>query len=154
MFGYLKDKASRHIQVWQAKHMSQAGKMVLIRNVAQAIPSYNMSFFLLPKSLFQELEQMLNNYLLTFGTTVNQKGLNWLSWNNMSVSKSKGGLDFRNLYDFNIAFLGKHMWNFMQNTNSLTARVFKARYFPNSHMLKASKSYDSSFIWMGIRAAK
>lgn len=37
VFSYLKDKASKRIQAWKAKPISQAGKTVLIRNVAQAI---------------------------------------------------------------------------------------------------------------------
>lgn len=61
---------------------------------------------------------------------------------------------FINLHDFNIALLGKHVWNFMQNSNTLVARLFKARYFPNSNVLKASKECKSSFIWSGIWTAK
>lgn len=29
--------------------------------------------------------------------------------------KSKGGLGFRDLYGFNLALLGKHVWNFLNN---------------------------------------
>lgn len=110
IFGYLKERASKRIQGWQAKLISQAGKTVLIRNVAQSIPVYTMSCFLLPKTLCQELENMFNKYWWRSGTGGN-KGINWLSWNNMSMSKNKQGLGFKNLYDFNIALLGKHCWN-------------------------------------------
>lgn len=154
VFSYLKEKASKKIQGWQAKPMYQGGKTVLIRNVAQAIPSYSMSCFLLPTSLCHELEQMYNNYWWRSGRGDNQKGINWLSWNNMSYAKSKGGLGFRNLHGFNIALLGKHIWNFMQNPNSLVARVFKGRYFPDTLVLKATKGQGSSFIWAGIWTAK
>lgn len=109
VFQYLKDKAKKRIQGWQTKPMSQGGKTVLIRNVAQAIPSNNMSCFLIPTSLCHELEQMLNNYWWRSGKGDNQKGLNWISCNNMSYAKSKGGLGFRNLHGFNIALLGKHI---------------------------------------------
>lgn len=146
VFGYFKDLTCKRIQAWQVKQLSQAGKTILIRNVAQAIPAYSMSCFLLPKSLCQELEQLYNNYWWSSKHGTGQKGLNRLSWNNMSLPKSKGGLGFRNLYDFNIALLGKHVWNFICNPNSLVARVFKRRYFPNSHVLKASRGEGSSFL--------
>lgn len=154
VFGYLKEEASKRIQRWQVKPMSQAGKTILIRNVAQAIPSYSMSCFLIPKTLCQEIEQLFNNYWWRSGRTESQKGLNWVSWNNMSVPKSKGGLGFRNLFGFNIALLGKHIWNFMQNPSSLVAKIFKAKYFPSSHVLKATKGSDPSYIWASIWTAK
>lgn len=154
VFSYLKDKASRSIHAWQVKPISQAGKIKLIWNVAQAIPSYSMSCFLILKLTCQELEQMFNNYSWRSGQAGSQKGLNWLSWNNLSTTKSKGGLGFRNLYGFNIALLGKHVWSFLHNTNSLVSRIFKARYFSNSSVLKANKGQKSSFIWQGIWTAK
>ncbi|XP_074324343.1 uncharacterized protein LOC141661258 [Apium graveolens] len=42
----------------------------------------------------------------------------------------------------------------MQNPNSLVARVYKERYFPDVHVLKATQGQGSSFIWAGIWAAK
>jgi hypothetical protein len=42
--------------------LSQAGKEVLIKSVAQAIPSYCMSVFLLPSSIGDDIEKMLNSF--------------------------------------------------------------------------------------------
>lgn len=41
----------------------------------------------------------------------------------------------------------------MNNPQSLVSRVFKARYFPNSHILNAKRSQNSSFIWQGLVTA-
>lgn len=43
------------------------------------------------------------------------KGIKWLSWTNMSMSKIAGGLGFRDLHGFNLALLRKHCWNFINN---------------------------------------
>lgn len=72
----------------------------------------------------------------------------------MSMTKSKGGLGFRDLHGFNLALLGKHVWNFMSNPQSLVVRVYKERYFPNSHIFQASRGGGDSFIWSGIWQAK
>ena len=72
----------------------------------------------------------------------------------MSFVKNKGGLGFRDLYGFNIALLGKHCWNFMCNPTSLVSRLFKAKYFPTTHVLKAVRGQGGSFIWNGIWSAK
>lgn len=66
------------------------------------------------------------------------------------MAKSKGGLSFRYLHGFNVALLGKHVWNFINNPHSLVARVFKARYFPETGVLQATKRRGDSFIWTGI----
>lgn len=138
VFNFLKDRLWAKIQGWSQKCLSKAGKAVLLWNVAQAVPSYAMSCFLLPKSLCKELEKMMNSYW--WGSKeVNKKGIKWLSWTNMSMVKGAGGLGFRDLYGFNLALLGKHCWSFLNKPNSLVARVFKARYFNNTNIFEATR---------------
>lgn len=72
----------------------------------------------------------------------------------MGLSKRNDGLGFRDLYGFNIALLGKHCWHFMNNPTSLVSRLFKAKYFPTTHVLKAAKGHGASFIWTGVWKAK
>lgn len=145
VFTFLKDRLWNKIQGWSSKCLSKAGKAVLLRNVAQAVPSYAMSCFLVPKSLCIELERMMNSFW--WGSKNNgRKGIKWLSWTNMSMSKSVGGLGFRDLYEFNLALLGKQCWNLVNNPNSLVARVFKARYYNNSTLFEACINGGVSFV--------
>lgn len=62
IFRYLNDKVWQRIQGWSTKLLSRVGKTVLIRNVAQSIPSYIMSCFLIPKTLCQEIERMMTAF--------------------------------------------------------------------------------------------
>lgn len=82
------------------------------------------------------------------------KGVRWLSWDKMCMTKNKCVFGFRSLYGFNLALLGKHVWNFLSNQDSLIARTFKAWYYPDNHLLKAQKGSDASFIWTRIYEAK
>lgn len=106
VFNYLKDNVWKKIQSWNTKFLSKAGKAVLIRNVAQTIPSYTMSCFLIPKTLCQEIEKMLNAFWWNSKSS-STKGVKWLSWTCMCMPKKSGGLDFRDLGGFNLALLGK-----------------------------------------------
>lgn len=63
-------------------------------------------------------------------------------------------MGFRDLHGFNLALLGKHVWQFLNKPDSLVSRVFKARYFPRTSVLKAARGGGSSFIWSGIWQAK
>ena len=57
-FSYLKDRVWKKLQGWKGKLLSKAGKEVLIKAVAQSIPTYTMRVFLLPMRLCDELNSL------------------------------------------------------------------------------------------------
>ena len=61
-FEYLKDKIWARIQGWIEKLLSKAGKEVLIKAVAQVIPTYAMSCFYLTKSFCEEISKMIARF--------------------------------------------------------------------------------------------
>jgi len=61
-FNYLKDRVWKRIQGWKEKLLSKAGKEVLIKSVAQAIPSYAMSCFDLTKTLCDAISSMIYRF--------------------------------------------------------------------------------------------
>ena len=56
VFAEIKEKVGKKLAGWKGKLLSAGGKEVLIKAVAQAIPTYTMSCFQLPKSLCVDLE--------------------------------------------------------------------------------------------------
>ncbi|CAN0926384.1 LINE-1 reverse transcriptase homolog [Linum grandiflorum] len=62
VFGYLKQRVRKRIQNWQGKPISKGVCEVLIKSVLQALPTYCMNVFLLPITLAEELERMLNSF--------------------------------------------------------------------------------------------
>ena len=61
-FAKLKEPVWRRVQKWKEKLLTQAGKEVLIKAVVQAIPTYTMNYFKLPKKLCTELECMVRKF--------------------------------------------------------------------------------------------
>ncbi|XP_074337672.1 uncharacterized protein LOC141674870 [Apium graveolens] len=44
-----------------------------------------------------------------FSGSSDRKGINWVAWNGMSMSKCHGRLAFRNLYGYNVTLMAKHI---------------------------------------------
>ena len=61
-FVYIRERVWRKSQGWKEKLLSQAGREVLIKAVIQAIPTYTMSCFKLPKGLIKELETLIRKF--------------------------------------------------------------------------------------------
>ena len=57
-FSFLNDRVWKKIQWWKGKLLSRVGKEVLIKAVAQSIPTYTMGVFQLPVKLCNELNAM------------------------------------------------------------------------------------------------
>ncbi|GAU31898.1 hypothetical protein TSUD_270830 [Trifolium subterraneum] len=125
-FAFIKDRIWKRINSWRSRHLSRAGKEIMIKSVLQAIPAYVMSIYLLPDSLIDDIERMINAFW--WGGGDNNKGIRWLAWKKMACPKEKGGLGFRDFHRFNMAMVAKQGWNFINNPNSLVARIFKARW--------------------------
>ena len=134
-FSYIKDIIWKRIQGWRNKLLSQAGKGVLIKSVAQVIPTYSMSVFLFPVSVCDEIQKMMNSFWWG-SSSGNGKGIIWQSRARLARAKEFGGMGFCDLQVFNFALLGKQGWNFIHNPNTLVARLFKAKYFPHGSYLR------------------
>ena len=61
-FKYLKDRIWKHIQGWMEKCLSAGGKEVLIKSVAQAIPTYSMACFKLPHGLCEHINGLIRKF--------------------------------------------------------------------------------------------
>ena len=61
-FNSIKDKLRKQLAGWKEKLLSKARKEVLIKAVAQAIPTYTMSVFKLSDSLCEDLTSMIRNF--------------------------------------------------------------------------------------------
>ena len=61
-FNDIKEKLVKKLAGWKEKLLSKASNEVLIKAVAQTIPTYIMSCFKLPDTLCEELTSMIRNF--------------------------------------------------------------------------------------------
>ena len=72
-FVYIRERVRRKLQGWKEKLLSQAGREVLIKAIIQAIPTYTMSCFKLPKGLIKELETLIRKFWWGFTAEIVKK---------------------------------------------------------------------------------
>lgn len=75
---------------WKKRFLSQAYKEVLLKAAMQAIPTYGMSIFSLPKTLCKSLNSLMNHFW--WGKPDRTKGVHWMSWSWLGMSKQCGGM--------------------------------------------------------------
>ncbi|CAL1398314.1 unnamed protein product [Linum trigynum] len=152
MFEDIKEKVRKKLKDWKIRTLSQAGKEIMIKAVAQAQFLYPMAVFLIPEGTLKEIQSLISNFW--WGQKGKERKLHWLSWEDLCEEKEYGGMGFRDLRSFNLAMLGRQVWKIISQPNSLLTRTLKASYFPKSDILNAKTGYNPSFIWRSIMAAK
>lgn len=146
------ERVWKKIKGWKEKFLSRAGKEVLIKAVAQVIPTYVMSCYKVPESVFHEIEAMLARFW--WGSKNGERKVFWLSREKLSKSKSVEGMGFRGISEFNQSLLGKQYWRLLEEENSLAGRVMKGRYYPRTNLENSNSGFRSSYAWRSIQCAK
>jgi hypothetical protein len=145
------DKVWKKLQDWKLKLLSQAGKEVLLKAVIQAIPTYCMSVFLLPKTLCSEINSLMQHFW--WKKSNNESNVHWMSWRRMGRRKNDGGMGFRDFNSFNKALLAKQVWRLWQTPDSFLARIMKGKYYSGGNILDASLGAKPSYAWRSIHGS-
>lgn len=124
-------------ELWSGKKnfISKVGREILIKTIAQAIPTYFMGIFKFSKALCDSINLTLAKYW--WGQSKDEKKIHWINWKKLCNSKDRGGMGFRDIQAFNLALLAKQTWRLIHNNHSLFFHVYKARYFPNCSFMDA-----------------
>ncbi|XP_031108426.1 uncharacterized protein LOC116012895 [Ipomoea triloba] len=150
VFSYIEDKIKQRLGSWNKRLISQAGKEILLKSVAQSMPTFSMSVFLLPDGVCQSIERAMNRYWWSSGS---ERGIHWKAWDRLCIPKNYRGLGFKDLRAFNLAMLCKQAWRFLTRPDSLVTRIYKARYFPKTSFIDAKLGSCPSYCWRSIMGA-
>jgi hypothetical protein len=151
-FNYIRGRIWAKLNGWKEKFLTHAGKEILLKAVIQAIPTYTMSVFRLPKTLTKEINAMMGKFWWSFKENTNK--IAWMSWKKLGRSKDLGGLGYRDIDCFNTAMLAKQCWRLLKRPDSLAARVICEKYYPGSEFLDSNLGRKPSFAWRSIWQAK
>jgi hypothetical protein len=146
------DKVLSKISGWRAKTLSQAGRTVLIRSTAAAIPAYAMSTFLLPVSLCRILDSRFKDFWWGFPPD-KTRNLCLKSWDSICLPRNQGGLGLRKMEITNLALITKLGWKFL-HSNSLWVEHLQKKYIHYGSFFTTSSAVTASWIWKGLQKCK
>lgn len=134
-FNHFVERVWERIAGWMEKQLSLGGKEVLLKVVAQAIPVFAMSMFLIPKGVCKNITDIITSFW--WGDDEERKKMHWFAWWKLCVPKTLGGMGFQDLHSFNLAMLAKQCWRLITCPDSLCAKVLRAKYYPDGKLLQA-----------------
>jgi ribonuclease HI len=152
VFQGIKGRIWARLHGWKEKFLSHAGKEILLKAVIQAIPTYTMSVFQLPKTICKEINSLMSKFW--WGFKENTSKIAWMSWKRLGKTRESGGLGYRELEAFNLALLAKQGWRLLSQPDTLVARVYRAKYFVGGDFLASSLGRGPSFAWRSIWNAR
>ncbi|CAN6541494.1 unnamed protein product [Malus baccata var. baccata] len=129
VFVEVREKIEARLAGWSEQFLSHAGKEVLVKAVAMALPNYAMSCFKLPIGVCRDVERAIRNYW--WRGNDQKKGIHWISWDRLMRHKKM-----------------------IQNPSSLLASMLREKYFPDKTFREAGKGKNTSWGWKGIFEAR
>ncbi|GAA0138508.1 reverse transcriptase [Lithospermum erythrorhizon] len=103
----LVDKIKHKIEGWGSKHLSYAGRVVLISSVIFGVCNYWCQTVFLPISTIKEIEKIMKACL--WKGTSEDKFLPKVSWKQATLRKEEGGLGIKSIQSWNITCMAKHL---------------------------------------------
>ena len=103
-FKYLKYRVWKKFHGWMEQSLLASGKEVLIKTVAQAVPTFSISCFRLPRGLCQHIDGLLWGFW--WGSKEGKRKTCWVARKVMTKPKHMGGLGFREI-ELNLALIAR-----------------------------------------------
>jgi hypothetical protein len=132
-FQTMEERYVKRMSDWRERTLSQVVNEVLIKAVAQALPTYVMSIFKVPLGLCEKLHKYTRSFW--WGSGGGKNKVQWIPWELLIKPKSYGGLGFKDLKLFNQALLSHQAMRLIMHPNTMCTRVLKAKYYPQSNLL-------------------
>lgn len=153
-FNYIAERFATKLAGWKLKHLSLAGRNILIKSVALAVPIFVMQVFLLLVCLCDKLDRFMRRFL--WGATAEAPRVLILrAWDNICASKLAGGLGIRRMWDMNIAFITKLGWKICIEPQKTWVKLIRSKYLRGRRVTDFQRTNcASTWFWNGIVSCK
>ncbi|KAJ9704891.1 hypothetical protein PVL29_003103 [Vitis rotundifolia] len=134
----IEERFRRRLALWKRQYISKGGRVTLIKSTLASMPIYQMSVFRMPKVVAKRLEKIQRDFLWGGGNLEGK--IHLVNWEVVCSDKSKGGLGLRSLVILNKALLGKWIWRYACDKDSLWKQVIMTKYGQEGHGWRPKKA--------------
>jgi hypothetical protein len=118
------DKVVARLRTWG---FSYAGRALLVNSVLLTLHSYWASIFIIPKAVIDGIITVIINSLWD-GKAVSSRTPP-IAWDLVCRKKKQGGLGFKESHAWNLAMVGKYVWNIACKAENLWVQWINHVYF-------------------------
>jgi ribonuclease HI len=139
---------SNRLSNWTFRPLNIASRLVLLRSVLQALPTYMFTALAAPKKIIKAIRNLQRNFLWN-GHQPNKK---WalISWETLCKTKSQGGLGLRDPGKLNQVMGAKIWWRWLKFPTAAWAQLWKSKYAPLTpadQLIRHNNQLQGSHIW-------
>ncbi|XP_062106727.1 uncharacterized protein LOC133818056 [Humulus lupulus] len=133
---------------WSSKHLSYAGRLLLIQSVQFGLCNFWMNVFILPQSIIKEVDKLCRQFL--WGASGTRSKLHFASWQQVCRPKAFGGLGLREGSSWNRALLAKYIWAVTNKHDTLWVKWVQHVYLKGADFWNYGLKLDTSSYWRKI----
>jgi hypothetical protein len=139
---------SNRLSNWTFRPLNIASRLVLLKSVLQALPTYLFTALAAPKKVIKAIRSLQRNFLWS-GHQPNKK---WalVNWDKLCLPKSQGGLGLRDPGKLNQVMGAKIWWRWLKNPTTAWAQLWKQKYaphIPEDQEIRLNNHIQGSNIW-------
>ncbi|XP_074271179.1 uncharacterized protein LOC141595105 [Silene latifolia] len=148
----LVDKVVSRIKAMGSRHISYAGRAILISSVFSTLHNYWACIFIIPKTVIRKIDSICKDFIWCGKTTRDSPAL--VDWEKLCRPKKQGGLGFKNLMIWNLAVIAKYVWWIENKEDHLWVKWVHAIYIRDKSWCDYEPISNSSWAWRKICHSK
>lgn len=125
-FDSMIDQVENLTKGWDHNHISPAGRTTLINSSIMSILLYYLSIYPIPDSILDQISKIARHFF--WSKSGNRNGICTVSWDDVTLNKTEGGLSIRNLKFSKISFMSKNVFNYLNSTNLIWVDIVRLKY--------------------------
>jgi hypothetical protein len=139
---------SNRLSNWTFRPLNIASRLVLLKSVLQALPTYLFTVLAAPKHVIKAIRTLQRNFLW-HGHQPNKK---WalVGWDKICMPKSQGGLGLRDPGKLNQVMGAKIWWRWLKAPATAWASIWRHKYAPltpDNQLIRHNTRIQGSNIW-------